>query len=310
MQINRKRVKDAFAQYTSNYDVTDEKIKLKIDHTYRVADLCDRIARSLNLSEDDIDLAWLIGMLHDVGRFEQLRNYGTFSDADSIDHAHYAVEILFDDNKIVDYVDVDTKFARKCGKLFAEEREKCKSGLEKSDNLPFINEDKSEKYDTNVQVKEDEQKNADIEIVSIAIWNHSAFRVESNLCKRTRLFCDIIRDADKIDILKVNHDIPLEVIYNVSTEELKNALITDPVMEQFFNHQAIIRATKKTAIDNLVGHAALVFELVFRQSYMIVEEQGYLEKILGFVSENEATQRQFEKLRECMQDFLKTKKDS
>ena len=35
----------------------------------------------------DVDLAWLLGMLHDVGRFEQLRRYGTFIDADSTDHA-------------------------------------------------------------------------------------------------------------------------------------------------------------------------------------------------------------------------------
>ena len=49
-------------------------------------------------------MAWLIGILHDVGRFEQIRRFGTFSDADSIDHAHYAVNILFDDGKLKDYL--------------------------------------------------------------------------------------------------------------------------------------------------------------------------------------------------------------
>ena len=34
----------------------------------RVADLCERIAKSLDLSQEDIDLAWLSGMLHDIGR--------------------------------------------------------------------------------------------------------------------------------------------------------------------------------------------------------------------------------------------------
>lgn len=301
MQIDRKRVMDAFAKYTNHYDVTDEKIKLKIDHTYRVAGLCDRIARSIGLSESDIDLAWLTGMLHDVGRFEQLRQFGTFSDAESIDHAHFAVEILFDDNKIVDYVDVDLELARKCGKLFASERG---TYVDKKDMKESDRQDELVERNSTSKEMSTIHQYTDIEIVSIAIWNHSAFRVEKGLDERTKLFCDIIRDADKIDILKVNHDIPLEIIYNVSTPELKNAVVSDGVMQEFFNHQAILRGTKKTPIDNRVGHAALVFELVFQQSYAIVEEQGYLEKILQFQSDNSKTKKQFEKLRKCMQEFL------
>ena len=42
-----------------------------------------------------MDIAWLTGLLHDVGRFEQQRVYGTFTDADSIDHAKYGARILF-----------------------------------------------------------------------------------------------------------------------------------------------------------------------------------------------------------------------
>ena len=55
-----------------------DRVKLKIDHTYRVAALCARIAQSLALPPEDVDLAWLSGILHDVGRFEQLRRYNTF----------------------------------------------------------------------------------------------------------------------------------------------------------------------------------------------------------------------------------------
>ena len=54
--INRKNVINAFAEYVRNYDPSDEKIKLKIDHTYRVAGLCQSIAKSLNLSEADVIL--------------------------------------------------------------------------------------------------------------------------------------------------------------------------------------------------------------------------------------------------------------
>ncbi len=38
----------AFADYAAHYNAADAKVKLKIDHTYRVA-LCARIAQSLAL---------------------------------------------------------------------------------------------------------------------------------------------------------------------------------------------------------------------------------------------------------------------
>ena len=100
--VDRERVRRAFADYTGRYDSRNPRIKLKIDHTYRVAALCDAIAKDLALDADDKDTAWCIGMLHDIGRFEQVRRYDTFSDADSLPHADLGVEILFSEGAVRD----------------------------------------------------------------------------------------------------------------------------------------------------------------------------------------------------------------
>lgn len=63
----------------------------------------EEIARSLNLDEEDILLAKLIGLLHDIGRFYQLENYHTVNDKKTIDHAEYGVNILKKDNYINKY---------------------------------------------------------------------------------------------------------------------------------------------------------------------------------------------------------------
>ena len=34
-------------------------------------------------------------MLHDIGRFEQIRRFGTFNDAQSVDHAEFGADLLF-----------------------------------------------------------------------------------------------------------------------------------------------------------------------------------------------------------------------
>lgn len=90
----------AFDEYVKSYDLEDEKIALKYRHSYRVMELNEKYARELGFSEEDIELARIIGLLHDLGRFEQLRVYHTFNDSKSVDHADYSVVQLFDKGEI------------------------------------------------------------------------------------------------------------------------------------------------------------------------------------------------------------------
>ncbi len=258
IEINRQRVREAFASYVKNYNAQDEKVKLKIVHTSHVAELCEKIAVSLELGQEDRDLAWLLGMLHDVGRFEQLRRFGTFSDAQSIDHARFGAELLFGKEQLIcDYID----------------------------------------FDRSADAKE-------LDLICKAVENHSAYRLEEGLDQRTEMFCHILRDADKIDILRVNVEVPLEEIYNTTTEELKHAVVTPEVMEAFAEEHAVLRALKKTPVDNVVGHMALVFELVYPVSVKIVMQQGYLKQLMEFSSDNAITREQFAILRDHMNAYL------
>ena len=76
---------------------------------------------------------------------------------------------------------------------------------------------------------------AEDEVIETAIRVHSAYRIPEGLAPRTEKLCHILRDADKIDILRVNVDVPLEEIYNTTTEELRNAAVTPAVMDSFTN---------------------------------------------------------------------------
>lgn len=98
--INIEKGKNVLEEYIKAYDKTNPRIALKAGHIFRVANASKRIAEELNLSEEQIKLAELIGLLHDIGRFEQLRIYDTFSDRDSVDHAELGVKIL-NENKLL-----------------------------------------------------------------------------------------------------------------------------------------------------------------------------------------------------------------
>lgn len=105
MEIDIKKAEKVFNEYVKNYDVTDEKVQLKIKHTFKVVQNSKKIAERLKLSEEEKNLAQLIALLHDIGRFEQLRIYNTFVDSLSINHAEQGIQVLFEQNKIRDFIE-------------------------------------------------------------------------------------------------------------------------------------------------------------------------------------------------------------
>ena len=107
MVIDINEAKKAFKEYVKKYNPEDEKIKLKISHIERVAQNSKKIAENLGLNQEDIELAELIGLLHDIGRFEQVRLYHTFVDKDSINHGEYGTKILFEEGLIRKFIKED-----------------------------------------------------------------------------------------------------------------------------------------------------------------------------------------------------------
>lgn len=75
---------------------------LKRDHTLRVCQEIVSLGQSLSLPPDDICMAEVAALLHDIGRFEQLKQYGTFVDRDSINHAHLGLQVIREEGMLAD----------------------------------------------------------------------------------------------------------------------------------------------------------------------------------------------------------------
>lgn len=103
--IDLIKAKQFFKEYVSRFKVADKKVEVKIKHTFGVMDIARYIAEGLNLSNEDVLLAQLIGLLHDIGRFEQAVKFNNFEDYNTIDHAEYGVKILFEDRLIENFIE-------------------------------------------------------------------------------------------------------------------------------------------------------------------------------------------------------------
>ena len=252
LEINREKVRQEFSSYVSAYDVSDPKIALKILHTEHVADLCDAISDSLHLGEEDKNIAWVCGMLHDIGRFEQVRRYGTFFDRKSVNHAAFGADLLFKEGLIRRFI-ADTS----------------------GDSL-----------------------------IEKTIRLHNVYALPDELSDRERMFCHILRDADKIDIMRVNCETPLPEIYNLPEEEFRTSAISDEVFADAMRGLNVNREHSKTAADYVVGHICFVYGLVYPESIRQAAEQGYLRKMLHFASDNPRTAERFRRIRTSVEAYL------
>ena len=99
---------EQFTEYVSNYDMDNYDIKYKYNHSIRVEKICEALASLLILNEEDTYIIKTIGLLHDIGRFEQLKLIGKYSDSE-FDHAAYGAMILFKDG-LIEKFNIDAKY--------------------------------------------------------------------------------------------------------------------------------------------------------------------------------------------------------
>ena len=96
-------MKEEFDKYVSNYDFSNSKVERKYNHSYRVMELSRKYAKILGFNDYEVEVATIIGLLHDIGRFEQIKQFDTFNDSISFDHASYGVKVLFEEGLIKNF---------------------------------------------------------------------------------------------------------------------------------------------------------------------------------------------------------------
>jgi len=275
VHIDRERALRAFDTYVSAYDAGNERIALKIEHTLRVAGLCERIARSEGFAPGDVDLAWLCGLLHDIGRFEQVRRWGTFSDAASTSHAALGVDALFGELE---------------GDVGAQALRAADPGAGAGGGAGVIGWFVRDKTAA--------------ETVRTATAVHSDYRVPAGMDGRTRAFCDVVRDADKVDILRAACTCDREAIFGVGGEALRLSGISGPVREAFYGHRTVLRSERSQPADLPVSFACFVYELVHDEAARAAAEQGHALELLEMEFDRPETRAEIAAMQEHLGAWL------
>lgn len=93
-----QEIQEWFTSYTRSFQNGDNPLEplleLKLRHSFRVAGEACSLAREMGMDAELVDVAETLGLLHDVGRFPQYREFRTFYDAASVDHGELGWETV------------------------------------------------------------------------------------------------------------------------------------------------------------------------------------------------------------------------
>ena len=99
--LQYENVLKEFMKYVNTFDSKDKNIAMKISHSIHVADLAGKLAKRLELEDEQVVFCKILGLLHDIGRFAQYEKTKSYSDYKTkFDHALYGVDYLFKENLI------------------------------------------------------------------------------------------------------------------------------------------------------------------------------------------------------------------
>ncbi|MDD3995572.1 MAG: HD domain-containing protein [Bacilli bacterium] len=97
-----------FKKHVEKYDFKNIGIKFKYNHSIVLMKIGNSIAKKLKLKDNEFYMVTLACLLHDIGRFDQLKIYDTFNDKKSFDHGDYAYNYIKKNNYLRKYTDDTT----------------------------------------------------------------------------------------------------------------------------------------------------------------------------------------------------------
>lgn len=254
--IDLGHAKEVFEKYLQDFDLKDPKIHLKKVHTYGVVKAADYICTREEMKPLDKELALLTALLHDIGRFGQLKAFNSYDDS-QFDHASFGVKLLFEEGMIEKFLPVRD-------------------------------------YD---------------QVIRQAIAFHSLYCLPEIQDARTKLQCQIIRDADKLDNFRVKSVESMEAHFDLSREAIQREGISPHILQAVREERCIRSGERRTHLDMWVSYLAFIFDLNFPSSFQFIQEHNYINRCIDRMDyEEENTRAAMEEVRAVCLNYVRKRR--
>ena len=270
--IDLETVQDEFTQFVDKYERT-ERVLLKEKHTKNVAQFSYKISKWF---AEDKNNSKLVEQAGGKENFVKLATtIGWLHDLGRFEQAK--IYNNFNDRQTFDHAKVGVQILKK-------------------DNYISKYCDEEKFYNTIIN----------------AVYNHNKLEIEPEMNEFDLVQCKIVRDADKLDILRL-YD---ERLINSEKEEDKNRKTNQKIIEDLLLKKTIKKEDKKTVLDDYLLALGFVYDMNYLKSFEILKELNYLNLIIDRMNElvTDEEKSELEKVRkvvnECMEVKLNSKEQS
>lgn len=249
-----------FEQYVEGFSSSDPAVKaniiLKREHSRRVSKEIADLAQFIGVEDKDIPWIRVMGLLHDIGRFEQFTVYRTFDDRKSEDHAALGIKVL-DEQAVL--------------KEFERERE----------------------------------------LICTAIQYHNKASLPPEMTVLQRFYAELLRDADKLDILKVFTDLygknNGKAHSSVELELPNTEGISDGLYRALLNREIGNFKDVHNINDFKLLKVGWIFDINFLPTLQRVNQRGYLDIVRRTLPSIPKVDRIFKAVYQYMEETLENK---
>ncbi|MCI8467387.1 MAG: HD domain-containing protein [Bacilli bacterium] len=133
------------------------------------------------------------------------------------------------------------------------------------------------------------------EIISFAILNHNQYEIEQTPNETSSYFAKLLRDANKL------------VIMTEMNPVLKDSSISKEVLQEFQKEMLIHRQNIQTPLDNILGYLGFLFDLNFKETIILLEQEKILESYWLCLEKN-LDFNTFHELQEIVNKYLEKRK--
>jgi putative nucleotidyltransferase with HDIG domain len=227
-------IKRMFERYVHHFaDSSGELhplLQLKVEHSTRVAAEADELSSDLGWCASERHTAQAAGLLHDIGRFSQYAEFGTFSDAASVDHGERGAGVL-----------------REAGWL-------------------------------------SNWRSEDAGAILFAVRCHNRLHVPATLRGQRLALLRLVRDADKLDILRI----VLDAVERDGFRELPAMLphirldgpVSPQVREEVSSRKCVSLRNVKSLAEFLLMQLSWVYDLNYPPTLRRFHDRGIVPKIM------------------------------
>lgn len=108
-------------------------------------------------------------------------------------------------------------------------------------------------------------------IILASVKNHNKFEIENNLTEKELLVSKIVRDADKLDIMKEQGFIK------------ENGVLKEDLLNTLLNHNMVTNNLVKNEMDSLCRLISFIFDFNYKYTYKYVLENNIIENKINLL---------------------------